>query len=101
MTKVEYMLKKDMIKLVEDVVIEAHNELLDELGKTRRSTLDAKMSRGFGIDSLGLVTLVITVEEKLDISLEEYLADVRNCYYVQDFINTVEKAYMEQKNSFK
>ena len=90
-----------MIKIVENAVIEAHNELLDELGKTRRSTPDAKMSRGFGIDSLGLVTLVIMVEEKLDISLEDYLVDIRSSYYVQDFINAVEKAYLEQKKNSK
>lgn len=85
------------MKIVEEAVLEAHNELLDELGKNERSTPDAKMSRGLGIDSLGIVTLILSVEEKLDITLDEYLADIRSSYYVRDFIEIVEKAYLEQK----
>lgn len=85
------------MKIVEEAVLNAHNKLLDELGKSRRSTPEAKMSRGFGIDSLGIVTLILTVEEKLDITLDDYLAEIRNAYYVQDFIKIVEKAYFGQK----
>ena len=87
---------KRIVKIVEEAVLEAHNELLDELGKNERSTPDAKMSRGLGIDSLGIVTLILSVEEKLDITLDEYLADIRSSYYVRDFIEIVEKAYLEQ-----
>lgn len=87
------------MNLVENAVLEAHNELLQELGIERISKPEAKMSRGFGIDSLGIVTLIISVEEKLDITLDDYLAEIRNSYYVKDFIQLVEKAYFEQKGN--
>lgn len=84
---------------VEEVVLQAHNQLLDSLGKERRSKPDAKMSRGYGIDSVGIVTLILDIEEMLDIDLEPYLQEIRNAYYVKDLINVVEKAYNEQKGN--
>ena len=88
-----------MNKVVEDAVLEAHNELMNDLGIDRVSKPDAKMSRGNGIDSLGIVTLILNIEEKLDIDLEPYLKEVRNSYYVKDLIDTVEKAYLQQKTN--
>lgn len=87
------------MKNVEQAVLQAHDELLEELGVDRKSKPEAKMSRGYGIDSLGIVTLILNIEEKLDIDLEPYLKEIRDSYYVSDLIAVVVKAYSEQKGN--
>ena len=86
-----------MIIEVEEAVINAHNELLEELGIDLISSPEAKICRENGIDSLGIVTLILNIEEKLDIDLEESLKEIRNSSYISELIEIVENVYKDQK----
>jgi len=49
-----------------------------------------EFSRENGIDSLGIVSLILDIEEKLDIELDSCLAEIRQCKTLEEMIRTVE-----------
>lgn len=48
------------------------------------------ISRECGIDSLGIVTLVLELEDKFGCDLDDYLAEIRRCHTVKDLIDLIE-----------
>lgn len=80
------------MKDVEDTVIKCHQKILDDAGIKEMSNLNMKMSRENGIDSLGMVLLILGIEEELGINLDQYLAEIRRACYLQELINIIKKA---------
>lgn len=71
-------------------VIEANNEQI----MVNESTL---ISRENGIDSLAMVTLVIDIEEKFNIDLDEHLSEIRKCKTIGQLIEIVTEVVLEYK----
>jgi acyl carrier protein len=82
---------------IDEVVLICHQTLLDDKGIKSVSSPDMKMSRANGIDSLGIVTLILDIEEKLAIDLDNYLTDIRNSYYLKELIDIVQRCVYETK----
>jgi len=77
------------MKKINEVVQKCHQEILDDAGIDVISNLDMKMSRENGIDSLGMVTLILSVEEELGIELDQFLSEIRNANYLKDFVDII------------
>ena len=77
-----------MIK-IEEVVLSCHNKLLKELKIEKKSSLDMEFSRENGISSLGIVSLIILLEEELKIDLDDYLMPIRECKTLADLVEVL------------
>lgn len=75
---------------VKQIVMECFEQLLRERAIDTEPDLNMEMSRENGIDSLGIVSLVLSVEEKLGTELDQCLAEIRKCKTIQEFITVVE-----------
>ena len=76
-----------------DVVIKNFRQILDEFGVTTAITEETQLNRDMGIDSLGIVNLIVGIEEDLKIELDDYLAEIRNAHSVKELSVIIEKAY--------
>lgn len=72
-------------------VLECCEAVIKENKKDIAVNEDTLISRENGIDSLGMVTLVIDMEEKFDIDLDEYLSDIRKCKTIGELAEIVAK----------
>lgn len=50
------------------------------------------LSRENGIDSLGIVTLILYIEEELGVELDSCLADIRKCKTLSNMMEIIENA---------
>lgn len=80
---------------VEKIVLEVHTKLMQEEGIPKVSNRQMKVNRENGIDSLGIVTMVLEIEEKLEIDLDDCLADIRRAGNIDDIIKIVQMEYGE------
>lgn len=80
------------MKDIEEVVKKCCQQVLDDSGLKIVSDINMRMTRENGIDSLGMVTLILSIEEELEVELDYYLSEMRNAEYLRDFINIVKKA---------
>ena len=69
---------------VEKIVLEVHTQLMQDDGIPKVSCRES------GIDSLGIVTLVLELEERLGIELDSCLADIRKAQTIDDIIKIVQ-----------
>ena len=76
-----------------DVVIKNFRQILDEFGVAVAITDETELNRDMGIDSLGIVNLIVGIEEDLEIELDDYLAEIRNAHSVKELSVIIEKAY--------
>lgn len=76
---------------VEEIVLKCHNDLLAERGINIVSDFNTEMNRENGIDSLGLVSLILQIEDELGMDLDECLADIRNSKTVGEVIQAIQK----------
>lgn len=76
-----------------DVVIKNFRQILDEFGVAVAITEETELNRDMGIDSLGIVNLIVGIEEDLEIELDDYLAEIRNAHSVKELSVIIEKAY--------
>lgn len=81
---------------VNDAIIKNFEQILDESGIEAVITEETELNRDMGIDSLGIVNLILGIEEELEIELDEYLLDVRNAKTIKELINIVERAYLKK-----
>lgn len=81
---------------VENVVIEVVDRLLKEAGKQVNVNGDLRFLRENGIDSLMLISMILEIEESLEIDLDEYLAELRKSRHLIDFIEVVKSCYKTQ-----
>ncbi|WP_054943545.1 phosphopantetheine-binding protein [Paenibacillus ihuae] len=76
-----------------ETVIESYKKVLEDYPVKLEPSLEAALGAESGLDSLGLVNLMIEIEESLDISLESVLIEIRSSQKLSDIVRLVEKAY--------
>ena len=76
---------------LKEKVFEALNEVIAESDMSITPYDEMELNRENGIDSLGIVSLVVLLEEKLEFDADKYLADIRNCKRVTDLVELMEK----------
>lgn len=81
-----------MKKKVIDAIIENFQQILNESGIDADITEETELSRDMGIDSLGIVNLILGIEEDLEIDLDDYLAEIRKAHTVKELSVIIEKA---------
>ncbi len=54
------------------------------------------LNRDTGIDSLGIVSLILDIEEKLNIDLDLYLAKIRKCTTIKELAEIIQVIYEEK-----
>lgn len=64
---------------IKEKVLECCEMIIAESDVNVVVTEELELTRESGIDSLGLVSLVLELEDALEIDLDEYLLEVRNC----------------------
>ena len=77
---------------VNDAIIKNFQQILDESGIEAVITEETELNRDMGIDSLGIVNLILSIEEDLEIELDDYLAEIRNAHTVKELSALIEKA---------
>lgn len=75
---------------VEEVVLKCHNKLMESKGIDVKSSVDLEVRRRYGIDSLGIVTMIMEIEEMLEVELDDRLADIRKCRTIGEIVNVIE-----------
>lgn len=83
---------------IQGIVIRLHNELLKEREIDKESSLEMEMRPRNGITSESIVSLLLDIEDELDIELDDYLAQIRECKTIGLLIDIVIEAY-EKQNS--
>lgn len=81
---------------IEHIVLDCHNKVLREFDICKVSDLDMAMKPENGIDSLGIVSLVLEIEDQLNIELDDVLMDIRACKTIRELVDIVEKEYSSQ-----
>lgn len=82
---------------VDEVVFKVHNDLMKSKGIDKQSAYDMEIRPRNGIDSLGIVTMIMDMEEKLGIELDDYLMRIRKSKTIGELITIVKEAYNCQK----
>lgn len=80
---------------IKNVVLKMHTRLMNENGIDRVSSPELEIRPRNGITSESIVTLILDIEEAIGIELDDYLAEIRTCKTIADFIKVVEKACEE------
>lgn len=71
---------------VKEIVFKCHNKIMKEKGINKESSEELTLTRDNGIDSMGIVSFVIDLEDELDTELERHLSKVRKCRTIGDLI---------------
>ena len=58
--------------------------------------MDTCLTNELGFDSLGIVSLVLLLEEKLEMDLDEYLMEIRNSNNVAQLIQAICRARINE-----
>lgn len=77
---------------VVDVIIKNFRQVTEETGIDVLINEETVLNRDAGIDSLGIVNLILGIEEDLEIELDDYLADIRNAHTVRELAEIIEKS---------
>ncbi|KYH33959.1 acyl carrier protein [Clostridium tepidiprofundi DSM 19306] len=77
---------------VSETVFKCHTKLMKERGIERESCAELEVRRANGIDSLGIVNLILDIEEELNIDMDEYLPSIRKCKTIGEIVNIIENA---------
>lgn len=75
---------------VEEAVLTAHTKLMKSKGIERESSRELEIRRRNGIDSMGIVTLILDVEDILELELDGCLGDIRRSKTIGDIIDVIE-----------
>lgn len=81
---------------IDEVVMEFHNKLMKEKNINKESCLEMEIRPRNGITSETIVTLLLDIEDSLDIELDDYLVDIRKCKTIGLLIDIVKAAYAKQ-----
>ena len=77
-------------------IINNTQKLVDNVEKNMVVSETTELTRDNGVDSLGIVNLILDIEDDLSIALDDYLVEIRNAKSVSELIEIVNKAYSEQ-----
>lgn len=75
---------------VEEVVCRVHTKIMREQGSDMESSPDLAFTRDNGIDSLGIVNMILDIEDELNIELDGCLQEIRECHTIADVIKVIE-----------
>ncbi|MBO4864004.1 MAG: hypothetical protein J5517_06545 [Eubacterium sp.] len=81
-----------MNERITQCVLGAHNRILAEKHIEKESSIDMEIRPRNGITSESIVTLLLDIEDELDIDLDEYLPEIRKCRTIGQLIEIVEMA---------
>ena len=81
---------------IDEVIMELHNKQMKEQNIDKVSSPEMEIRPRNGITSVTIVSLLLDIEEALDIELDDYLAEIRNCITIGFFIDVIKEAYAEQ-----
>lgn len=84
------------MKSIKEVVFKLHNDLMKEKGIDKESALELEIRPRNGITSETIVTLLLDIEEELGVELDDYLALIRECKTIGEFIQIIEKVCKER-----
>ena len=87
MRKVEDIMceiKNIVIKCCQEVISENHSDIKLDMG--------TELTNDLGFDSLGIVSLILLLEENLNIDLDEYLMEIRDCNSVDQLVQVIYQA---------
>lgn len=84
------------MKTVEENII----DIVKKITEKDEISLDTKLGRESGIDSLGIVTLIIEIEEMFKINCDDFIIQIRNAQDVKSLCEIV-CIMIEQKNRIK
>ncbi|ADL51840.1 hypothetical protein [Clostridium cellulovorans] len=73
---------------VNDAIFESYSNLLKAQGLTKEPSIDEKIK----IDTYGLVNLIIDVEEKLGVSLDSAISEVKQSKTLLDVIESIQNS---------
>ncbi len=75
-----------------EAVLQCCTTVRKENGIAEEPDLSTQLTRENGIDSMGIVNLVIELEEALEIDLDQYLARIRGSRTVSELISVIREA---------
>lgn len=71
------------------IILETHNAILQKEGISKKSDLSMELNRENGLNSLTIVLLILEVEERLEVNLDEVLPKIRKASNLQEFAEIV------------
>lgn len=74
---------------VENIVLESAKAIIKEKELNVELDLDVIMSDGTGFDSLGFVTFVLELEDKISFDLDPILPDIRASKRLRDVVDLI------------
>ncbi|MCI8669051.1 MAG: acyl carrier protein [Lachnospiraceae bacterium] len=74
---------------IKETVIMCCREIIEKSRGNIEVDMDTAISRDKGIDSLGIVNLVLELEDKFGVELDNYLADIRKCETIRDLVDVM------------
>jgi len=81
---------------IKEVVLDSYKTVLENSDLQVEAKLETEITRENGFDSLGFVSLIMEIEERISVDLDEALAKIRESKTLGQIVNIVENMYMEQ-----
>ena len=80
---------EDIMREFENIVIKCCQEVTSENHSDIEVDMDTELTNDLGFDSLGVVSLVLLLEENLEIDLDEYLMEIRDSNSVAQLVQVI------------
>jgi acyl carrier protein len=80
---------------IEEIVLTCYQCVLDEIGLNITADIKNKVGKETGLDSLGFVNLILSIEEKLNKELDPVLIELRKCKNLEEIIKIIAGFYKE------
>ncbi|WP_127530186.1 acyl carrier protein [Paenibacillus kobensis] len=77
---------------IEQAIMDCYKKVLEESGLNIEPSMDVTIGRDSGLDSLGLVNLMIEIEEMFDITLASVLVEIRQSHKLSELVPLIERA---------
>ena len=88
------------MKDIKDTILQVYDNVIKEKEVTQNNAISQKgVGRESGLDSLSFVSLIVGIEEKLDINLDSVLIELRNTKTLSAVIDIVD-GYIKTKKSY-
>ncbi len=76
----------------EEEVLEICREAVKQVSEEDREiTMDTELSARDGIDSLAFMNMIIALEIRFDVALDEYLTELKDAERIRDLISAMRK----------
>ncbi|MBP3450150.1 MAG: hypothetical protein J6K22_06805 [Spirochaetaceae bacterium] len=80
---------------IEETVLNLHTKLMYEQGIKQQSSPELELRPRNGITSSTIVSLILDIEDVLNIQLDNYIYEIRKCKTISDFILIIETAFSD------